>query len=406
MRSTIEARPAVRPNPNHRGWRCLRCETSFERVDLHDGCPVCRADGHASNVSGVYTAAAVPDADPAAAGIYRWGAALPYLQGVTLGEGNTPLVPLSRIAAALGLDWLALKNESANPTGSHKDRMSALAVTRALEAGAHRIVLASSGNAGVSAACYAAAAGLRCDVAAFHSLAPASEHLMRASGAQVYRFGSGLERWAFVERQVQEQQAFPLTNYVVPAVGSQPFGVEGYRTLAFELHTQCAALPDHIVVPSSRGDLLAGLAAGLLALRGAGRIVAVPRLWAVEPFPRLSAVMAGADYRATFDGQTAQASTAGNTVTWQAVHALRATGGGAAVVSDPQAWQAWRELGQCGWAAELCAAAPLAAVRQLMRSGEIAAGARVLIVLTARGDRDSTVHAHASTSIPEPEVTA
>lgn len=397
--SELLQHPVV-PNPQHLGWRCLRCQTAYPRQDYPEGCPSCAGEGHAANLAGIYGTA--PEARTRASGVYRWGSALPYLAGVSLGEGGTPCVPLTRQARALGLASLVLKNEGANPTGSHKDRMSALAVTRALEVGARRVVLASSGNAGVSAACYAAAAGLECDVAAYHTLGAASARLILASGARLHGFATGPERWRYVERQAIEQGAFALTNYVVPAVGSQPFGVEAYRTVAFELHEQREPLPEHVLVPSARGDLLWGLASGFLALQATGRIAAVPRLWAVEPYPRLSAVLAGADYRGSFDGSSAQASIAGHTTTWQALHALKVTRGGAVDVCDPQAWQAWRELGRAGWPAELCAAAPLAALWRLMRRGDIAEGAHVALVLTARGDRDTAPPPRApETSTPE-----
>lgn len=381
----------LEPNPRHVGWRCLRCGRRQPRADFAEGCPACAAEGHAANLAGVYdTAGLAPDAS-APSGLYRWGDALPYRRGVSLGEGGTPIVPLPRLAARFGLEALLLKNESANPTGSHKDRMAALALTRALDVGAARVVLASSGNAGVAAACYAAAAGLPCDVAVYRSLGAASRRLLDAAGARVHAFASGPERWRFVERQVREHGAFALTNFVVPAVGSPPFGVEAYRSIAFELGEQCPEPPQHVVVPTARGDLLWGLASGFLALREAGRIGTVPRLWAVEPFARLSRVIEGVDYRASFDGRTEQASIAGHTVTWQAVQALRVTGGGAVEVRDDDAWHAWRALGQDGWVGELCAAAAVAAVGRLMRRDAIAPGARVAVVFTARADRDTAV---------------
>ena len=78
---------------------------------------------------------------------------------VTLGEGSTPLLPLPRLSARLGVE-LWVKWEGANPTGSFKDRGMAVAVSRALERGAPGIVCASTGNTAASAASYAARAGL------------------------------------------------------------------------------------------------------------------------------------------------------------------------------------------------------------------------------------------------------
>jgi threonine synthase len=382
------AAPVAVPNPAHTGWRCLRCQALFARLDFERGCPHCAQQQHASNLTAVYTAQPVV-ADAAAPGIYRWGAALPYLAGLSLGEGQTPCVPVPRLAQQLGLASVSLKLESANPTGSHKDRMSALTITRALELGAPSVALASSGNAGVSAACYAAAAGLVCDVAVLQSLGAASARLLHAAGARVHRFATSIERWHFVERQVREHGAYALTNFVEPAVGSPPVGVEAYRTLAFELHAQSPVLPQHLVVPTARGDLLAGLASGFLTLLQQGQITQLPRLWAVEPFARLSAVLAGSDYRSSFVGSTAQTSTAGHTATWQAVHALRATHGGAVVVTDSQAWQGWYELGRQGWPAELCTAAAWAALRLLRERGDVAAGAHAVVLFTSRSDRDT-----------------
>ncbi|MQA06704.1 MAG: pyridoxal-phosphate dependent enzyme [Streptosporangiales bacterium] len=77
-------------------------------------------------------------------------------------EGGTPLVPLPRFGAAVGVPRLYAKNESANPTWSHKDRLCALAVSAARAVGADTVVAASTGNHGASLAAYAARAGMRC----------------------------------------------------------------------------------------------------------------------------------------------------------------------------------------------------------------------------------------------------
>jgi len=406
MLSHPPAPTQVVANPSHLGWRCLRCGSAFDRTDLFEGCTRCAAEGHAANVQGRYGPGSVPVAAADGPGIYRWGTALPYLGGVSLGEANTPCVPLPDLAAPLQLDALWIKNESANPTGSHKDRMSALATTRALEIGATRVALASSGNAGVSAACYAAAAGLACDVAVYASLHPVQARLMQAAGARLHAFASGPDRWRFVERLVRDEGAFPLTNFVEPAVGSPPFGVEAYRSIAFEIAAQCEPMPRHIMVPTARGDLLWGLASGFEALLAAGRLRQMPRLWAVEPFERLAAVMSGADYRSAFHGRTAQASTAGHTVTWQAVRALGDSGGGAVAVDDAAARSAWIDLARAGWPAELCAAAALAGLRRLRERGDVLAGESALLVFTARADRDPALLEAPFDPIPtEPGVT-
>ena len=400
MPSLSRAASAVTVNPAHLGWRCLRCESTYHRSDLPRGCPRCAAEGHAANLSGLYAHGSPANEEPGAPGLYRWGRALPYLDGISLGEGNTPCVRLPSLSDALNLGTLWLKNESANPTGTHKDRMSALAISRALEIGASRVAVASSGNAGVSAACYAAAAGLACDVAVYASLHPVLARLMTGSGARLHAFETGSERWRFVERLVDEEGAFALTNFVEPAVGSPPFGVEAYRSISFEIAAQCDPLPQHLLVPTARGDLLWGLASGFATLVDSGRVPQMPRLWAVEPFARLARVFTGTDYRSSFEGRTAQASTAGHTVTWQAVQAVRSSHGGAVVVDDVAARSAQRELALAGWPAELCAAATLAGLRQLRARGDIGRGEHALLVYTARADRDPALTDAPSPSIP------
>ena len=100
--------------------------------------------------------------------LWRYRAVLPFaadLPAVRLGEGGTPLLPLPRLARALGLGSLRLKEESPNPTQSFKARGLALAVNGALAFGRSAVALPSAGNAGSAAAAYAAAAGLRCRIA-------------------------------------------------------------------------------------------------------------------------------------------------------------------------------------------------------------------------------------------------
>ena len=154
---------------------------------------------------------------------------MPYLDGVSLGEGATPCLPVPSLAKSVGVAGVWIKNEGDNPTGSHKDRMSAQGVCRALASGALEVVLASSGNAAVSAAAYCAAAGLACEVATYRDLPQVFDAALRHYGARRVICETGHARWEHVRRRVRDEGAFALTNYSLPAVGSPVFGVEGYR---------------------------------------------------------------------------------------------------------------------------------------------------------------------------------
>jgi threonine synthase len=367
------------------GLRCIGCASSYPVQDMPGGCPQCAAQGTPASVEVVY--GDLPGALRPASSAYRWGAWLPYTHGVSLGEGDTPCLELPGLARDIGLRQLSAKFEGMNPTGSHKDRMSAQGISRALDVGARTVVLASSGNAAVSAAAYCAAAGLRCEVATYRQMPEPYVRALSRFGARRVVFDHGIDRWAHVRHRVEHEGAFALTNFHLPAVGSAVFCVEAYRAVALE----CAAdgcLPDHIVVPTARGDLLWGLYSGLRDLLAAGLIARMPKLWAVEPFPRLSRVLAGASLQAEVDGLTAQSSIAGSTVTLQQQLAVRQSGGGAVVVNDADAAKGVSQLAAAGLWVELCAGACLAAVASLRRQEDIAPTDHALLLLTARGDRD------------------
>ena len=379
-------RSGIRQNARLLGLRCIHCGAQCPVQDMPAGCPVCAAQGTPASVEAVYND--LPRAlQPSSSG-YGWGEWLPYTHGVSLGEGNTPCLALSRLAQDLGVRQLIAKHEGMNPTGSHKDRMSAQAVTRALAVGARKVVLASSGNAAVSAAAYCAAAGLPCEIATYRDMPEPFARALDRLGARRVAFDQGLDRWAHVRRQVQEEGAFALTNFSVPAVGSPAFGVEGYRAVALECVAE-GCVPDHVIVPTARGDLLWGLYSGLRDLLAAGLIAHMPRLWAVEPFARLSQVLAGAPAQADFSGSTAQFSIAGGTVTLQQQIAVQRSGGGAVVVGDADAARGVAQLGAQGLWVELCAGACVGAAAQLRQQGHIAPSEQVLLLLTAKGDRDA-----------------
>src|SRR5438093_4420905 len=139
------------------GLRCLRCHTRFAESRMFTGCPRCRAQGIAVNLSVEYDLAPLAAITPetfgtTARGLWRFSPLLPVrtTRPVSLGEGATPLVHLERLGRRLGLPRLYAKDESQNPTWSYKDRLCATAVTHAVETGARVITISSTGNHGAS----------------------------------------------------------------------------------------------------------------------------------------------------------------------------------------------------------------------------------------------------------------
>ncbi|RWA51880.1 hypothetical protein AU476_20165 [Cupriavidus sp. UYMSc13B] len=173
--------------------------------------------------------------------------------------------------------------------------------------------------------------------------------------------------------------------------------MDGYRAIALELYGQsdAEAPPTDIVVPTSRGDILWGIAQGYLDLSGAGLIPKVPKVHAVEPFPRIARVFDGADLQEDFPGQSKMASIGGSTVTYQALQALRLTGGSPAAVDEAEVLSDQRELAQAGLYAELSSAAALTGLRKLVHEGTVSFEARVVLVVTSHGYKEEARYAHA-----------
>jgi threonine synthase len=376
-------------NPRLIGFRSLGGGAVLPPGDYPEGCPEARRAGRPTSVAAVYRDAAGPLPPPGARMVAQ-AERLPFLDWPSLGEGGTPLLALD---APAGLGALWVKAEWMNPTGSHKDRASPLVVARALET-ARGVACASSGNAGVSLAAYAARAGLPCRVVIAATVPPIVRDALAAYGAEIVEAADSLARWRALEGLAREGWS-TATNYALPASGSSPWGVEGYRTIAFELAAELPGGIDAVVAPTARGDLLSGLALGFAELRAQGLWGhAGPRLIAVEPFARLSAVLGGgAATSDLFDGATRQSSITGPTTTDQALRAVASTGGRAIVIGDAAAEAARRRLARRGLLVELAAAAPAAAIEPLARDGFLAPEARVVIIGTASAARDPTLGA-------------
>src|SRR5712691_2177796 len=176
------------------GLQCLRCRSRFDEPRLFTGCPRCRAQGVAVNLTVEYDlaplAGVTPDTFAAGSGgrgLWRFRHLLPVRSAhpVSLGEGGTPLVHLERLGRRLGLPRLYAKDESQNPTWSYKDRLCATAVTHAVAIGARVITISSTGNHGASTAAYAARAGLPCVIFTLASVPETMKTLMQAYGAAV-----------------------------------------------------------------------------------------------------------------------------------------------------------------------------------------------------------------------------
>ena len=155
-------------NPRLRGLECPACGARVDLSEPRSICPACARPLVARyDLPRIAAEMRREDLGGFGSDLWRYRAMLPFAPAfplVRLGEGGTPLLPLSRLASALGLREVWLKEESGNPTHSFKARGLALAVNGAMAFGRSAIALPSAGNAGSAAAAYAAAAGIRCRI--------------------------------------------------------------------------------------------------------------------------------------------------------------------------------------------------------------------------------------------------
>ncbi len=346
-------------------------------------------------------------------GLFRYRALLPIGDGpvVSLHEGDTPLVPVPSLAADVGVRAVLVKDESRNPTWSYKDRLAAVAVTQAVQRGRDTVVVSSTGNHGAAVAAYAARAGIRCVVLTVASVPLAMKTLMQSYGAQTVALEDPADRWVLMRRLVDERGWVPMSGFVGPPSGSNPFGCEGYKTIAYELHAQLGDVPDVVVMPVAYGDALAGVSRGFEDLVALGLTSRVPRLVAAEPFgPYGHALREGWRASATVPaGPSVAFSIATPSATWQGWDALTRTGGAAASADDERTMAAQHRLAAGdGLFLEASSATTVAVLPDLVARGVVRPDETVVLLGTSTGLKDipTTAERFAPVPVVEPTLAA
>jgi threonine synthase len=280
---------------------------------------------------------------------------------VSLGEGSTPLVRAERLSERLGLD-LWLKCESANPTGSFKDRGMTVAVSKALEAGAEAVVCASTGNTAASAAAYAARAGLRAAILQPAGAVAAGKLAQaRALGAQVLDVRGSFDEAFAAARELAARGTHVLVNSL------NPDRLEGQKTAAFEIAEELGRVPEALALPYGGGGNLRAYALGFAEWKAG-----LPRLVAGQAAERRLTLASA--IRIVEPAHRAEAE-----------RAVEDSGGALVTVSDEEVVEAWRDLARLeGVFCEPASAAGLAA---LVRA-RIEPGATVVCVVTGHGLKD------------------
>ena len=307
------------------------------------------------------------------------------LNSNSLGEGDTPLVFLDKICNELVLGSLWAKLEFMAPTGSFKDRGSAVLTTMGRDFGVTEFIEDSSGNAGASLSAYAAAAGLTA-----HVFAPANA----ASGKldQIQIFGGSLHK---IEgpRQAATEAAEKFVKdrgLVYMSHNLSPYFSEGMKAASYEIVEVLDDGIDHIVLPVGNGSLLIGMVRGYQELLEAGIIKKIPRFHGVQAHAVRPVVAALNGEPWSYD-DVLPTNASGIAVSnpprlKEMVEAIRATDGSGVTVSEESLtdWQV-RLASSEGVFGEMTSAGAFAGLSQLIDSGVIGKGSNVCVPITGSG---------------------
>ncbi|MFN5934168.1 MAG: threonine synthase, partial [Roseiflexaceae bacterium] len=186
---------------------------------------------------------------------------------LTLSEGHTPLLPVPKLAAAIGVHELYVKLESMNPTGSFKDRGMVMAVAKAVEAGSSCVICASTGNTSASAAAYAARAGIEAVVVVPSgkiALGKLAQALMY--GARLLVIDGNFDDALRIVREISDSHPLTLVNSV------NPYRIDGQATAAYEICDVLGRAPDGLCLPVGNAGNITAYWHGFTQYHRAGKI--------------------------------------------------------------------------------------------------------------------------------------
>jgi threonine synthase len=323
--------------------------------------------------------------------LWRYRELLPIDGDPTVGRGTgfTPLIPVPRLGRRLGIRDLWLKYDAAcHPTLSFKDRLVAIALTKAKEFGMDTVGCASTGNLANAVAAGAAASGLKAVI-----LVPEDLESAKITGTAVFAptlvgVRGNYDRVNRLCAQIADQHGWGFVN-----VNLRTYYGEGSKTVGFELAEQLGwTLPGHVVSPMAGGSLISKvdkafgelMKLGLVdetpySVHGAQPLGCNPIVGAwKEKLDVLKPVKPATIVRSLAIGDPADGPAA--------LAAIRRTGGRAEDPTDPEVLQGIRDLAEAeGLFAETAGGTVVSAARRLAEGGAFADGKRVVLLITGHG---------------------
>lgn len=308
---------------------------------------------------------------------------------ITLGEGWTPLVAAKRLGEFLGFSKLYLKDESINPTGSFKARGMSAAISQAKEKGVKKIAIPTAGNAGGATAAYTAKAGQEAYI--FMPVdTPSAFHIeCKQYGAFVEKIDGLISECGKIVSQKKEQEDwFDISTL------KEPYRVEGKKTMGYELAEQMNwKLPDVIIYPTGGGTGIIGMWKAFQEMEELGWIGSKrPRMISVQAegcAPIVRAFNEGLDNAQPFENANTVASglrvpsAIGDFLILQSI---RDSDGYALAVSDDALLGGVTTLGKTeGVFAAPEAGATVAALKKLLKNGQIQKDEQIVLFITGSG---------------------
>jgi threonine synthase len=343
------------------------------------------------------------------ASLWRYKAFLPCDAdaAVDIGAGYTPLIHAKNLGKALGLPNLYIKNDTVNPTWSFKDRVVAVASTRAKELGYTKLACASTGNLANSVSAHAAAGGMEAVVFIPHDLEQG-----KVLGSSIYApiLVKVKGNYDAVNRLCAELAG--AYNWAFVNVNVRPYYAEGSKTLGFEVAEQLGwRAPDHCVVPIASGSLFVKIRKGLDELAKVG-LIAAPKTrmsgaQATGCSPVATAWAEGSmNFRPQRPNTIAKSLAIGNPADgYYSLVQLRDTDGACAMVDDDETVAGIKLLAETeGVFAETAGGVTVAAVKQLAAAGRIDPAELTVAFITGAGFK--TVEAVADSLKPPLEIDA
>lgn len=308
--------------------------------------------------------------------------------------GGTPTYSPIMLKNKLKLKDLWIKDDGKNPTGSFKDRASAVVIARAKELGSEVVVTASTGNAGAALAGLAAAVGQKAIIFAPKTAPPAKIAQLLVYGAEVILVDGNYDSAFDLSIEAVDEFGWYCRN-----TGYNPFTIEGKKTASYEIwgdiivKNSLDSQPLSIFVSVGDGNIISGIHKGFKDLVSLGWLEHMPRIFGVQS--EGSAAVANAFNRKSEEIIPVKADTIADSIAVdlprdgiRAVRAVSQTNGSYIIVSDQQILNAISELGKVGIFSEPAGAAAYAGLVSAIESGMIYPNDRVLVVNTGSGLKD------------------